>query len=111
MELHRSHELWLSALVIGELRRGIELIRRRDQTSATVLETWFGQLCDDFGDRILPVTAAVAERWGRLNVPDPMPVIDGLLAATALEHRLVLVSRNVEDLARTGAELVNPFTA
>lgn len=61
-------------------------------------------------DRILPVSSAVAERWGRNNVPDALPVIDGLLAATALEHGLTLVTRNVRDVQRSGALLLNPFS-
>lgn len=64
----------------------------------------------DFGDRILPVTTAVCERWARLNVPDPDPVIDGLLAATAIESNLVLVTRNTSDVERTGVALHDPFT-
>jgi len=61
------------------------------------------------GDRILAVDLSVAEEWGRQNVPDPMPVIDGLLAATAKVHGLTLATRNVKDVARAGADLVNPF--
>lgn len=60
--------------------------------------------------RILPVTQAIAERWGRLNVPDPLPVVDGLLAATALEHGLILVTRNVRDIERSGVRWLNPFS-
>lgn len=61
-------------------------------------------------DRILPVSVAVAERWGRNNVPDALPVVDGLLAATALEHGLTLVTRNVRDVERSGVPLLNPFS-
>ena len=57
----------------------------------------------------LPITQAIAECWGRLNVPDPLPVIDGLLAATALVHDLTLVTRNVRDVERSGVRLLNPF--
>ena len=59
--------------------------------------------------RVLLVTAGIADRWGRLNVPDPLPVIDSLLAATALEHGLILVTRNVKDVKQTGVSLLNPF--
>ena len=59
--------------------------------------------------RLLPITQAIAERWGYLNVPDPLPVIDGLLAATALVHDLTLVTRNVRDVERSGVRLLNPF--
>ena len=89
--------------------RGVELLRRRDTQAGELLSGWLHTVTDDFGDRILPVTAAVCERWALLNVPDPLPVIDGLLAATALEHDLVLVT-DVPDVERTGAHLHNPFS-
>ncbi len=60
-------------------------------------------------ERVLVVTPGIAERWGRLNIPDPLPVIDSLLAATALEHDLTLVTRNIKDVKRTGVSLLNPF--
>lgn len=99
----------LSVLTIGEIRRGIESLRRRDRRAAASLQRWLGRLVRDHGDRILPVDLAVAEEWGRLNVPDPLPVVDGLLAATSKVHRLTLATRNVKDIARTGVPLVNPF--
>mgnify|MGYP003411350682 CR=1 FL=1 len=64
-----------------------------------------------FGDRVLPIDAAVADRWGGLNVPDPIPTVDGLLAATALVHDLVLVTLNTRDVERTGARLLDPTVA
>lgn len=106
---NEAAEFWLSVLVVGELRRGVELIRRRDEVSAARLTTWFDSLMDDYADRVLPVTVAIAERWARITTPDPAPAVDGLLAATALEHGLVLVTRNVSDVARTGVPVVNPF--
>ncbi|MBP8918523.1 MAG: type II toxin-antitoxin system VapC family toxin [Micropruina sp.] len=106
---NEAAEFWLSVLVVGELRRGVELIRRRDEVSAARLTTWFDSLMDDYADRVLPVTVAIAERWARITTPDPAPAVDGLLAATALEHGLVLVTRNVSDVARTGVPVVDPF--
>lgn len=106
---HRDDEFWLSALVVGELRRGVELVARRDVDASRVLREWLASVVDDFDDRILPVTTAIAQRWAVLSTPDPLPVIDGLLAATALEHGLTLVTRNVADVARTGVPWVNPF--
>ena len=108
-EEHSTDSLWLSALVVGELRRGAELLRRRDTKAGRSLDRWLQTITADFGDRILPVTTEVCERWALLNVPDPLPVIDGLLAATALVHNLVLVTRNTSDIERTGVGLVNPF--
>lgn len=99
----------LSVLTIGEIRRGIENIRRRDPAAARALDRWLRRVLMQHADRILDVDQAVAEEWGRLNVPDPLPVVDGLLAATARVHGLTLATRNVKDVARTGADLINPF--
>ena len=99
----------LSVVTIGEIRKGIENVRRRDAPAARALERWLRRVLRDHRDRILAVDLPVAEEWGRLNVPDPVPVIDGLLAATAKVHGLTLATRNVKDVARSGAEVVNPF--
>lgn len=104
-----ASELFLSVLVVGEVRQGIERLARRDSAQAGVFEQWLAQLVAVYGDRIVPVTADVAEIWGRLNVPDPVPVVDGLLAATALAHGWTLVTRNVSDVASTGVRLLDPF--
>ena len=100
--------VFTSVLVLGEIRRGIESIRRRDEASAVALEQWLIRLALGFGDRVLSVDARVADRWGALNVPDPVPTIDGLLAATALVHDLTLVTRNLKDVATTGARVFDP---
>lgn len=102
-------ELWLSVLVVGELRRGVELIARRDPTAGESIGAWLRELIDDFVDRILPVDVAVALTWATLGVPNPVPVIDGLLAATALTHDLTLVTGNERDFP-SGVQLLNPFT-
>jgi predicted nucleic acid-binding protein len=99
----------LSVLVLGELERGVEQVRRRDPHSAAALARWLRQITRAYGDRILPVTLPIARRWGVLGTPDPIATVDGLLAATALHHDLVLVTRNVKDIARTGVQLLNPF--
>jgi toxin FitB len=105
-----SSELYVSVLVVGEIRQGIERLGRRDPAQAEVFERWLGQLIDVYTDRIVPVTPEIADVWGRLNVPDPLPVVDGLLAATAIAHGWTLVTRNVNDVASTGVRLLNPFT-
>lgn len=110
-EEHAAEELWLSVLVVGELRRGVELLRRRDAQAGELLSDWLQTVVSDFGDHIVPVTTEVCELWARLSVPDPLPVVDGLLAATALESDLVLVTRNTADVARTGVAFVDPFIA
>ncbi len=73
------------------------------------MEHWLGEVKHAYSDRILPVTAEIAETWGKLNAPDPVPVVDGLLAATALVHGWTLVTRNVKDVDRTGVRVLNPF--
>ena len=100
---------YLSVLVVGELRHGIELVRRRDASAAINLDRWLASILLDFGDRVLDVDRAVADMWGRLGVPDPVPEVDGLLAATALVHDLTLVTRNISDVRATGARCLNPF--
>ncbi len=104
-----ASELYLSVLTIGELRQGIESLRRRDPRGAEALESWHTGLLSAYADRIVPVDAAVADRWGRLNVPDRVPVVDGMLAATALVHGWTLVTRNISDVRRTGVQTLNPF--
>lgn len=110
VETQTSDDLWLSVLVVGELLRGVELVRRRDPLGATALDRWLDRLKDQYEDRILPVTSQITQRWAMVTVPDPVPVIDGLLAATALEHDLVLVTRNTRDVKSTGVQFVNPFS-
>ncbi|MFL6127941.1 MAG: type II toxin-antitoxin system VapC family toxin [Mycobacteriales bacterium] len=102
-------DLYLSVLVVGEIRNGIERLARRDREQASAHEKWLADLLDLYRDRVAPVTAEVADTWGRLNVPDPLPVVDGLLAATALVHDWTLVTRNTADVRRTGVRLLDPF--
>jgi predicted nucleic acid-binding protein len=102
-------ELYLSVLVIGELRQGIERLRRRDAPSAASLERWLVELVEGYAERVLTIDAAVADRWGHLNVPDPISAIDGLMAATALVHSLTLVTRNLRHVERTGVRHLDPF--
>lgn len=106
---NRASDLFLSALVIGEVRRGIEAVRTRDPVQASSLATWLATVIASFGPRILPITVEIADAWGRLSVPDRLPEVDGLLAATAIVHNLILVTRNTRDVARTGVTLLNPF--
>lgn len=105
-----SEGVYLSVLTVGEIRKGIENIRRRDVRTAEALEAWLGELVSAHADRILPVDEAIAEQWGRFNGPDPLPVLDSLLAATASVHDLTLVTRNVKHVERTGVACFNPFS-
>lgn len=104
-------EVFLSVLTVGEIRRGIESIRRRDRDRALALGRWLHALVTQFESRLLPVDRNVAEEWGRLNAAATLPVIDGLLAATARVHSLTLVTRNTRDVSRTGVQCFNPFSS
>lgn len=106
-----TKDIYLSVLVVGELRQGIEGIRRRDPRAGARLHRWLSELTTEHVDHILPIDIAVADAWGRLNVPDRVPVVDGLLAATALVFDMTLVTRNTRDVERTGVRLLNPFEA
>lgn len=104
-------DIYLSVLTLGEIRHGIENIRRRDMAAAGALESWLGRVSDTHRDRVLGIDRAIAEEWGRLGVPDPLPAIDGLLAATAKVTGLTLATRNTADFLNLGIALLNPFDA
>lgn len=104
--------LYLSVLTLGEIRKGITLLA--NPTRRVALEVWLdSELVLRFAGRILPIDQAVADRWGRLAAQagsgSPVPVIDGLLAATALHYNLTLVTRNTRDVATTGVPQFNPW--
>ena len=101
--------LYLSVLVISEIRSGAEKVRAKDTKKANALEQWLIAVDKAFGERILPVDRAVANVWGRLSANRPLPVIDGLLAATAKIHRMTLVTRNTDDIADLDVSILNPF--
>lgn len=106
-----SADLFLSALVISEIRKGIEAKRDTDISQAHALEAWLANLASAYADRILPVSVAVAGFWGRAQAIRRFPIIDGLMAATAQEHGMQPVTRNVSDLKdwpHSGL-LLNPF--
>jgi hypothetical protein len=103
-------DIGTSVLVLAEIRHGIELRRRSDPAQAASLDRWFLQMRIRLAARVLPVDEPVAEAWALLGVTDPLPLIDGLLAATAKVHGLTLVTRNVADIAATGVPLLDPFS-
>lgn len=107
----RDDSLYLSVLVLGEIRTGIERLRTRDTMRADVLEHWLSAVRDAFAGRILLVDEAVTDAWGRLNAARSLPAVDSLLAATAKIHHLILVTRNTSEIADLGVQLLNPFEA
>ncbi|MEO0846798.1 MAG: type II toxin-antitoxin system VapC family toxin [Cyanobacteria bacterium J06643_13] len=104
-----EQEIYLSVLVIGELRCGVELIRRCDPDAASYLDVWLKKIILEYSDQIFPITQEIAETWGAMNVPDPISTVDGLLAATAKVHNCTLVTRNTKDIMRCDVVYYNPF--
>ena len=102
-------DLFLSTLVLGEIRKGVELARPRDASKAAALERWLRDIEAAFDGRVLGIDNAVSDQWGRMSAIRSVPVIDGLLAATALTHDLTLVTRNDRDVAGLAAKVLNPF--
>jgi predicted nucleic acid-binding protein len=103
-------EIGTSVLVLAEIRRGIELKRRRDPEQARYLDRWFSHMRVRLADRVLPIDESIAQAWAVMGIPDPLPLVDGLLAATAKVHDLTLVTRNVARIAATGVSLLDPFS-
>lgn len=104
-----DNSLYLSVLVLGEIRKGIEKARVRDKDQARALEKWLTAIRKGFAERVLPVDQAVADAWGRMSASRPVPVTDGLLAATAKVHGMTLVTRNASDVAGLDVRVFNPF--
>jgi predicted nucleic acid-binding protein len=106
-----DEQVFLSTLVLGEIRKGVELVRPRDADKAAALEQWLQQIEAAFDGRVLGIDNAVSDQWGRMSAIRSIPVIDGLLAATAATNGLTLVTRNDRDIAGLGAMVLNPFLA
>jgi predicted nucleic acid-binding protein len=102
-------DLHLSVLTLGEIRKGIELLRGRDPAQAEVFASWLGELHIRFADRILSIDAHIAEEWGRLNAAAIRNTVDSLIAATARIHGLTVVTRNTGDFEGCGVPLLNPW--
>jgi predicted nucleic acid-binding protein len=105
----RSTDLYLSVMVVGEIRQGVERLRPRDAVRSERHEAWLIQLQASFADRILTITIPIAEAWGRLRAPGPLPVVDSLLAATALVHGLTVVTRDTSPFERVGVPHLDPW--
>ena len=105
-----NRSLYLSVITIGELKRGVELIRHRnDLSQAQLLERWLEEVITNYQCFILPVTAEVSLCWASLRVPHPQNALDKLIAATAIHHGLTVVTRNEKDFSGIPVEVLNPF--
>ena len=104
--------VYLSAITIGELRQGVEVIRHRgDRQQAQRLSRWLDRVSADYADSVLLFDAEIAQVWGRLRVPNPENPLDKQIAATALVFDLTVVTRNVVHYSSTGVRVLNPFVA
>ena len=102
-------EIYLSVLVLGEIRKGLERARSSKPAQVQALENWLAALGTSFAERILPIDQAIADEWGRMSAKRPVSTIDALLAATAKVNDMTLVTRNTVDVADLGAKVLNPF--
>jgi predicted nucleic acid-binding protein len=104
--------MFVSVITVQELEIGVMLAERRDPSQGVTLRRWFeAQVLPAFAERIIPVDTAIARRSALLHVPDPQPVRDALIAATALVHGMSVVTRNVDDFASLGADIIDPWQA
>lgn len=110
--ISRQHEdgLYLSVITLGEIERGIEKRRKEDPLFADAMAAWLESLTRLYADRILPVSVSIARRWGRLSVQLGHDGADVLIAATALTHRLTVITRNTSHFRSAGVNVINPFT-
>ena len=105
-----ASSLYVSAITVLELETGVLLVERRDPAQGAVLRSWLNtHVLPAFSDRILPVDTAAAQHCAKLHVPDPRSDRDALIAATALVHGMPVITRNIQDFAPTGVELLNPW--
>jgi predicted nucleic acid-binding protein len=102
-------EVYLSVLVVGEIQRGIERLAPGDPGRARQFQSWLESIIRGFDGRLLDVDLEVARIWGKLSANRTLPLVDGLLAATAVAHDLILVTRNTTDIRGTDARCLNPF--
>ena len=102
-------DIYLSVLVVGEIRKGIERARPNNPAQASALEKWLTDVVRSFAERILPIDQVVADEWGRMSAKRSLSTIDALLAATAKVNGMTFATRNMSDVVNLGVPVVNPF--
>jgi predicted nucleic acid-binding protein len=105
-----AEHIFTSVIVLGEVRRGIELLARRDKPQAEMLERWYASMRQQLGRRVLPIDESIMMMWSRISVPDALPAYDGLIAATALVNNMTVATRNTADFRRVGVSAVDPWS-
>ena len=110
LQAQDSSALFVSVLTLGELRKGVAAKRRRDPATADLLAAWVDGMESTFSDRVLAIDGRIARLWGELSASGAVPVIDTLIAATALVHGLTLVTRNIDDVRTTGVAVLDPWS-
>ena len=103
-------QVFTSVVVLGEIRRGIELMARRDKVQAAAFERWYTAIRGRFEDRVFVVDERVMTIWSHISVPDMLPAYDGLIAATALARDMIVATRNTRDYRRVGVDVIDPWS-
>lgn len=109
-QAHAADQHWISVVSIGEIRKGIELLRLKSPQQCPSFERWLASIKSEFEGQVLDITDEIAERWGALMAKRPRPVADCYLAATAIEHGLAIVTRNTADFADCGVKVIDPWS-
>ena len=102
-------EIHVSVMVLGEIRQGVERLKVKDPLRAREIERWLQSITNTLGARLLVVNHKIADQWGRMGIKRTLPLVDSILAATAVAHGLTLVTRNIKDIQDTGVSYLNPF--
>jgi toxin FitB len=105
-----GERVFTSVIVLGEVRRGIELVARRDKRQAELLERWYASIREHLANRVLAVDEPVMMIWSKISVPHMLPAYDGLIAATALAHGMTVVTRNALDYQRAAVDVIDPWS-
>ena len=107
----KIEDIYTSVMVLGEIRQGVERLRIKNPQKAAEIEDWLQSITASMGTRLLVVNQKIADTWGRMGINRSLPLVDSILAATAVAHGLTLVTRNTKDILDTGVTHLNPFDA